>query len=108
MGIIATGSQACTIGTEHNLIDTTTDTPCSATLDLDLNALADGDILEIRAYTLVGSGGTQRQLKVWTVPHAQADPNWQSPPFRFSRRIRWTIKQTLGTGRTIPYDVDKL
>lgn len=97
------GSQACTISTEHNLASLTTGK--TSVLNLDLNVLAVGDVLDILAYEKTLSGSTERILWVVTVGGVQAEPVFQSIPVPCVHAGSFRIKQTAGTGRTIDWSV---
>ncbi len=100
------GSQSCTISTEHDLA-TITDANVYQ-LVLDLNALAFGapaDELEIRVYGKARSSDTERLADFHVVYSGQYTPLWLSKPYVSPHHIRFTIKQTVGTGRTVPWAV---
>ncbi len=107
----ASGTQTCTIGTEHFL--TSPNVAGVFELLLDLNALANGDVLEMRAYKMVLTGGTERVVLQDTVFDAQSADNriWLSEPvsneLTDTNAVRFSIKQIRGTGRSIPWKVLK-
>lgn len=107
----ASGTQTCVVGTEHFV-----SSPNAAglyQLALDLNALADGDVLEVRTYQMVLTGGTQRVRDTQTFYGAQPTDGLilNSIPvgneLTDTNAIRFSIKQTFGTGRAIPWKVLK-
>lgn len=77
----------------------------TATLVLDLNALAAGDQFEIKLYDKCRSGDTQRQVDKWIVAGAQAGPIFMTPPLMIGEGWDFTIKKLAGTDRTIPGEV---
>ena len=96
---------------EHFL--TTTTTAATYTLDTDLNALAAGDVLEIRCYKMALAGGEPRPYIMSKFPDAQPPDDLiqtsipVSTPLSDARAIRWSLKQTYGTARAVPYSVNK-
>lgn len=108
MAIVKTsdGTQAATVNTEHTLLDQ--QGAGVYELEVDANALASGDTLELRVYTKVLSGGTQRQYLLATFTGAQAQPNLKSPPIVALNGAKFTLKQTAGTGRSFPWQVTTL
>lgn len=100
------GSQTCTISTEHTLA-TITD-PGVYQLALDLSALADGstpDILTVRVYGKARSSDTERLAESWEFIGAQGRPLWRSNPELSPHSYRVTITQSQGTGRDVPWAV---
>lgn len=98
----SSGSQTCTIGTEHTLATITAAGIYVGVLDV--SALADGatpDILEIRWYSKARSGDTERQCKVMTLTGGQGEPEVQTLPWATDCHWKLTIKQVQGTGRAI-------
>lgn len=106
VAVKTSGSQTAVISTEHDLA-TITD-PGVYQLVLDLANLANGttpDILEVRLYGKARSSDTERLMEVWSFIGAKASPLWRSHPEMSPHSNRWTIKQTQGTGRAIPWAV---
>lgn len=108
----ASGTQSTSVGTEHFV-----SSPNEAgvfQLVLDLVNLASGDYLEIRDYKMVLTGGTARGHDVQTVADAQPADNliWKSEPvvndLAETNGCRFSIKQTLGSSRSIPWSVIKV
>lgn len=100
------GSQTCTISTEHTLA-TITDAGIYQ-LHLDLANLADGttpDILTVKLYTKCRSSDTERLSEAWEFIGAQGKPNWRSNPELSPHHVKFTITQSQGTGRAIPWAV---
>ena len=101
------GTQASTLNTEHTLA-TVTD-PATYQLLVDLAALTGSDVVELRIYTKVLAGGTERLFHRATYgPAALAIPAVASIPIVSPREIRATLKQIAGTGRSYPWTIDEL
>lgn len=107
----ASGSQSAVIGTEHTL--RSVNQPGVYTLHVDKNAMAAGDVLELRVYRIVLAGGTTRVVKVYEFSGAQLadDMQFDSRPFgnelNDADSLKFTLKQTFGTGRMFPWKVLK-
>lgn len=104
------GTQTCSIGTEHTL---NSPDPATTTgvfqLFLDVNALAAGDVLEVRMKEKVIAGGTARAM-MWSLAGAQGadDALFATPPMTLGIGWSATIKQTAGTGRAIPWSLRRI
>jgi hypothetical protein len=78
---------------------------------MDTNALGAGDVLEVRVYQMIITGGTPRieQLVVYAgvqdIPIKVSEP--LSNELTDSQSLRFSLKQTFGTGRAIPWKVLK-
>ena len=102
----SSGSQTCTISTEHTLATITSSGVY--VLKLDLNALVDGstpDELEVRTYSKARSADTERLEKIDTYRGSQGLPIVQTIPCVTDCDCKFTIKQTQGTGRAVPWNV---
>lgn len=98
----ASGSQTSVIGTEHTL--TTDVTNGTYYYEVALNNLANGDILELRIYTITLSGGTLQVA--WKSTYGPIPPIQDaapSPPQPSDQSIRVTLKQTAGSPRSYPW-----
>ena len=101
--VVASGTQAATIGTEHTLV---TDTANHAyVLVVDTNAMVNGDVLELRIKTKVLSGSASRLAYIAIYAHVQAMPNKYSTPVPANIEIVCTLKQTAGTGRSYDWSL---
>lgn len=106
-----TGDQACTISTEHTL-----NTPDPSTtsgifqLFLDVNALVAGDVLEIRIKEKAKASASQRVFFADTLANARgADgAGYATPALTLGVGWTMTLKQTAGTGRTIPWSIRRI
>ena|SRR5437868_4107605 len=98
------GSQAATIGTEHQLGAAITAAGVYA-LVVDTANMANGDVLELRAKTKCKAGSASRQAFFVTYAHAQADANKYSIPIPADVEVLFTLKQTAGTGRSFDWNI---
>lgn len=109
----ASGSQAATIGTEHFL--SSPNAVGTYILNLDLNVLQAGDVLEIRIYKMVLTGGTPRVVYLETFQGVQPTDaqNYISVPIgnalTDTNSLRFSLKQTqpAGGGRTFDWSVEQ-
>lgn len=108
----ASGTQTATIGTEHNLANVAVAGVFS--LHVDTVNMAAGDALELRVLQMILTGGTARVAYKGSFIDAQvADdlikifvpiPNELTD----ATALQFTLKQTLGTGRSYPWKILKL
>ena len=107
----ATGTQTATVTTEHFLSNV--NQAGVYTLHLDLINMAAGDFLEVRVYQMMLTGGTPRVAYIETFQGVQPADGMipVSVPIgnelTDSQSLRFSIKQTLGTGRDYPWKVLK-
>lgn len=109
--VLGSGTQTATIGTEHTLQDTS----AAATYQLfvDMTNLAAGDAVELRVYKMAKSAGTRLVTYYTRRDGAQStdDLGVISVPISTgltdSGAVRFTLKQTLGTGRAFDWTVEK-
>ena len=114
MGVTVDGSgtQAATIGTEHTLYDSSA--AASFELGVDLVNMAAGDVVEIRVYKLFKTGGTRRVVVYQIFNDAQPTDGVGtvsvpiSTGLTDSGAVRFTLKQTVGTGRNFDWEVLKI
>lgn len=99
----ASGTQAATPTTEHTLA-TITDAG-TYVLYVDTNAMALGDELELRAKLKVTSGGTTREFMVAVYSQEQGQPIKASIPVASINECVFTLNQTVGTGRSFPWEI---
>jgi hypothetical protein len=113
MAVTAAGSgtQTATISTEHTLLDVSA--AGTYTFHVDTNAMAAGDTLELRIYQMVLTGGTRRVAYFVSYSGAQSSDDLVkisvpiSNELADSGALRFTLKQTAGTGRALPWKVLK-
>lgn len=103
------GTQAATISTEHTLLDIAI--AGTFVFEIDPAAMAAGDILELRIYKKILSGGTLRVAYPMRYDGAQPADEMIKCSVPFSNDLveaascRVTLKQTAGTGRSYPWKV---
>ena len=111
--LYASGTQTATIGTEHVLSNP--NAVGTYVLTIDLNAMQDGDYVEIRIYQMVLTGGTSRPFDVFTFQGAQPADQliWKSIPIdndlTDTNALKFTLRQTIpsGGGRAFPWKVNQ-
>lgn len=105
----ASGTQTATVTTEHFL-----SSPNAAgvyTLHVDTVNMAAGDVLELRVYQMVLTAGTQRVAYVATYSGAQPTDDLIKISVPIANELtdtnalRFSLKQTFGTGRAFPWKV---
>lgn len=99
----SSGTQTATIATEHSLA-----APTGAKvyqLIVDLNNLANGDVLELRAKMKVLSAGMVREFLVGVYANVQITKIAASIPVTAPQGAEFTLKQTGGTGRAFDWAV---
>lgn len=107
----ATGTQTATIGTEHTLVDVAV--AGTFTLHVDPINLVAGDVLELRIYQIVLTGGTRRVAYLKRLSGVQPTDDMILISVPISNEltdagsVRFTLKQTTGTGRAFPWKVLK-
>lgn len=103
------GTQTATINTEHTLLDVAT--AGVFTLHIDKAAMASGDTLELRIYQIVLTGGTRRVAYKIEFDDAQDADDMIAISVPIANELtdpgslRFTLKQTAGTGRAFPWKV---
>lgn len=103
------GTQTATINTEHTLLDVSA--TGTFTFHVDCVNMALGDVLELRIYQMVLTGGTRRVAYMTRFFDAQPTDDIIklsvpiSNELTDSGALRFTLKQTNGTGRAYPWKV---
>ncbi len=106
----ADGSQTCVINTEHFV--SSPNVAGVFHMEYDLSALAAGDVLEVRVYKKIRAGGTAREchptqtyygVQPAGLVHEMTLP--VSNVLAETDAVRFSIRQTAGTGRAIPWNV---
>lgn len=103
---VGSGSQSCTISTEHTL-DTET-TAGTFQLYLDFANAVKGDVFVVRHKLKVLSGSTAAEIAGYTIDVAndlEASTVVACPPVASLYSLAVTIQQTAGTGRTIDWNL---
>lgn len=110
----ASGSTGGTIASEITLRDVAA--AGTYTLHVDLNVMASGDVVELRAYQMILTGGTRRCAYFQNFMDAQGGDDTYpriavsvpiSNELTDAGALRFTLKQTAGTGRVFPWKVLK-
>ena len=107
----ASGTQTAVIGTEHTLRDVAA--AGTYTLHVDAVNMVAGDVVELRAYQMVLTAGTRRVAykKIYYGAQPTDDLIKISVPISNeltdAGALRFTLKQTFGTGRAFPWKVLK-
>jgi len=105
----ASGTQSATVTTEHFL--SSPNVAGVYTLHVDTVNMVAGDVLELRVYQMVLTGGTQRVVFQSSYVGAQAvdDLIKVSVPIANeltdTNALRFSLKQTAGTSRNFPWKV---
>ena len=97
------GSQAAFINTEHVLGTITA--AGTHVLVVDANAMQNGDVLELRAYTKTKAGSASRLAYSVGYVNAQAEPNKYSIPVPTDVEVSFTLKQVAGIGRSFDWNI---
>jgi hypothetical protein len=107
----ATGSQLTIIGTEHFLANVLE--AGKFRLSVDLNPMAAGDVVELRIYQMVLTGGTPRVIGPFCFYGAQiTDSQVVETPdvwneLTDAQSLRFSLTQTFGAVRTFDWKVLK-
>lgn len=100
----SSGTVTPTIGTESALVTNTTNG--TYVFSTDCNAMAAGDVVELRVYTMVAAGGTLRLIWKCSIgPLFPITPVFQAPPVPSPYSIQVSIKQTAGTAKAFPWSL---
>jgi len=113
MAIVALYEAAGTISaTEISLPNATTYAAGSAIatdgiyqIFLDLNAMAAGDMFELKVYEKVQAAGTQRIVCIFNFVGVQAAPHTVLPTFIFMHGWDVTLKKITGTDRSLAWSI---
>jgi hypothetical protein len=107
----ASGTRAATVGTEH--FESSPNVAGTFTFHVDTVNMVAGDILELRVYQMILTGGTQRVAYVQRYEGAQpADDLIKisvpiSNELTDTNSLRFSITQVKGTSRNFPWKVLK-
>ena len=103
------GTQTATVTTEHTLLDVAG--AGTFTLHVDTVNMVAGDVLELRIYQMVLTGGTRRVAYFQAFHDAQTADDLIKISVPISNELtdagalRFTLKQTFGTSRNFPWKV---
>lgn len=104
----ASGTLSATAGgTEDTLKDETSPGGKTFVLYVDTNALANDDVVEIRCYAKVLTGGTLRVAWLQILADAQGADNavFFSVPVIGVWNVKFTLKVTTATSRSFPWEL---
>jgi hypothetical protein len=107
----ASGTQTATVTTEHQLADV--NVAGVFTFHVDTNAMAANDVLELRVYQMELTSGASRVLFMQQYYGVQLADDLQKVSLPIgndltdSTSLRFSLKQTFGTGRAFPWKVLK-
>ncbi len=107
----AKGTQAATVTTEHIL--SSVNEAGVYVFSVDTVNMVAGDILELRVYQMVLTGGTSRVAYLMTYYGAQSANDYIKISVPISNELtdatslRFSLKQTFGTSRNYPWKVLK-
>lgn len=105
----SSGTQTATVTTEHTLLDVAT--AGVYTLHVDTVNMVAGDVVELRVYQIVLTGGTRRVAYLGSFYGAQPTDDLIKVSIPIgneltdSGSLRFTLKQTFGTSRNFPWKV---
>lgn len=104
--VAASGTQTATLTTEHTLSDSTgAATAGYFQLVVDTAALVGGEDLELQVYEPVLASGTLRVVERIFLTGALNDPLVKSNVHACTHGVKFTLRQTGGTGRAFPWEV---
>ena len=107
----ATGTQTATVTTEHTLDDVAA--AGTYTLHVDTDLMQTGDVLELRIYQIILTGGTRKIAYFQSYSGEQPTTDLIKISVPISNELtdagslRFTLKQTFGTSRDYPWKVLK-
>ena len=104
----ASGTQSATVTTEHYV--SSPNVAGTFTFHVDTNNMVAGDVLEIRVYQMILTGGTYRVVYKYTCSGVQTEDQIKisvpiSNELTDTNAIRFSLKQTFGTSRDFPWKV---
>lgn len=111
MAIAESFNGTSTIGTTEWSLTNNSSTIAAQTADgviqlfLDLNALAAGDVFEVKAYEKILTAGTQRLVWSARFAGAQSIAGWVSPSLVNMMGWDFSLKKIAGTDRSISWSV---
>jgi hypothetical protein len=107
----ASGTQTATLTTEHSLASV--NVAGVFRLWVDCEALAAGDVVELRVKGKALAGGTKRGIDVVSIAGVQVTDrklfisDAYDNPHAVTDALEFTLLQTFGTGRVFPWSVRK-
>lgn len=103
MAISVTNSGTLSASTSEQTLGASRTDGKTYVLQVDLNNMAAGDVVEIRAKAKVLTGSTERVIYKATFANAQGYPVVQTPPIPAPYQVTFTLKQPTGTSRDFDY-----
>lgn len=101
------GTLTAVIGTEHVLADLTSPFAVFQVI-IDVANMQTGDAVELQVYTSILNGGALHSAFFQPLngpPTGKGDQIMPSMPIVSDQEIKFTLKQTAGTGRAYPWKV---
>jgi hypothetical protein len=108
----ASGTQTTIVGTEHTLASV--NVAGVYQFWADLSTMLTGDVVELRVYRMVKSAGTSRVVAVAAFYGVQMTDDvvkrtdGHANPLTVTDALKFTLKQTFGTGRMFDYGADQV
>jgi hypothetical protein len=112
--LVASGTRAASVGTEH--FESSPNVAGAFVFTVDLSDMAAGDVVELRGYKMAVAGGTQRSMEEWYRRYEGAQPADAAvkvigPIFNTltdTNAVRFSLKQTFGSSADIPWSVQNV
>lgn len=101
----ASGTLTPVVGTETTFNGASFTVAGTYIIEVDTVNMALGDVIELRAYVEVLSGGTEHQAFMASYSNVQGDPIKISIPMVSLYSCHFTINQVSGTARAFPWNV---
>lgn len=104
----SSGTQTATGGGTEDIVVSGATTNATYVFKVDTSVLQASDVVELRVYTKILTGGSLVLAWKATQGPASAAPIFQamiSPPVASDFSIKCTIRQTAGTGRAFPWSL---
>lgn len=114
MAITEAFTSSATIGTTERFLASDSTAATYQTADgvyqlwLDLNALAAGDIFQVKCYEKVTSAGTARVVLIDNVTGPLDSPHYVTPSLILMHGWEFSLVKVSGTDRAIPWSIRKL
>lgn len=100
---VGSGSLTTSVGSEHELASLSS--AGVFVLAVDVNAMVNGDRVELRVYGKARTTDTERLTHVSVFEHAQARLLKQTEPYITDGYARFTLKQSSGSSHAFPWNV---
>jgi hypothetical protein len=105
--VVQSGSQTCTVGTEHT-VTTTINTAGTYQALFDLSNGVNGDRFELRVKRKVRAADSVVECYYACVEHVQTQKGKISIPIAIPTNgaLDMSVKQVAGTGRAVPWSIE--